>query len=63
MDILGCHNALENFYFLPASLLHSLVLNVAKLHILYDVIIVGDIVFHHLRFFAAFVYELKIQTF
>ena len=43
MDILGYYNALENFHFLPVSVLHSLVLNVANLRILFDVIIVGDI--------------------
>ena len=43
IDILGCHNALENFHFLPVSVSHSLVLNVANLRILYYVIIVGDI--------------------
>ena len=43
IDILGSHNALENFHFLPVSVLHSLVLNVVNLRILYDVIIVGDI--------------------
>ena len=43
IDILGCHNALENFPFLPVNLLHSLALNVANLRKLYDVIIVGDI--------------------
>ena len=34
IDILGCHNALENFHFLPISLLYSLVLNVTNLRIL-----------------------------
>ena len=42
IDILGCHNALENFHFLSVSMLHSKVLNVANLRILYDVIIAGD---------------------
>ena len=43
IDIFDCHNALKNFHFLPVRLLHSLVLNVKNLPILYDVIIVGDI--------------------
>ena len=52
-----CHNALENFHFLSVSLLHSLVLNVVNLRILYDVIIVGDVhdcVFHTYSFLLSF---------